>query len=259
MRAPITLLRVLTIFISIFVFLGHMGIVWLLIRDRWRRVRWSNKILGYYSSFGLRVLNLKVNAIGLENLADLKGGLFVGNHLSYMDVLAISSRVPCCFVTSREIKEAPLLGQICTMAGCLFVERRNKSKIMSEISEIREGLQVHLKVAIFPEATSTNGEQILRFRKPLFKAAIDGGVPVYPFCQNYRTVGGEPINLKTRDSVCWYGDMAFFPHLWAFANSGGVTLDLHFLPPIAPTLETDPAALAERSQRAVESVFKPVK
>lgn len=259
MRAPITFLRVFAIFISIFVFLTHMGVIWLFMRDRWRRVRWSNKLLSGYSRWGLWVLNVKVNAIGRENLAGLKGGLFVGNHLTYMDVLAISSHVPCCFVTSREIKEAPLLGQICTMAGCLFVERRNKSKILSEISEIREGLQVQLKVAVFPEATSTNGEQILRFRKPLFKSAIDSGVPVYPFCLNYRTVGGEPINLKTRDHVFWYGDMDFAPHIWALAGSGGVTVDLHFLPPFMTTLEAGPADLSERSQRAVESVFIPVK
>ena len=235
-----------------------MSIVWLLVRNRWRRVRWSNRILGYYSRFGLFNLRVKVNILGRENLEGLRGGLYVGNHLTYMDVLAISSQIPSCFVTSQEIREAPLLGQVCQMAGCLFVERRNKQNIHNEISELREGLQVGLNVAIFPEATSTNGEKILRFRKPLFISAIDSGRPVIPFCLNYRKVGGQPINRSTRDKIFWYGDMDFAPHIWALAGSGGVEVDLHFLPPIATHLKMDATGLAEQSQKVVESVFLPV-
>ena len=258
MRAPISVLRVFTIFIMILVFLTHMCVVWVLVRNRWTRVRWSNVLLGHYCWVGLWVLGVKVTARGQENLTGLKGGLFVGNHLTYIDVLAISSQIPSCFVTSKEIKEAPLLGQICTMAGCLFVERRNKSNIRKEISELREGLQHGLKVTIFPEATSTNGEAILRFRKPLFLSAIDGGVPVYPFCLNYRTINKAPITFENRDQVFWYGDMDFAPSLWSLANSGGVLVDLHFLKPISTTLEDDPSELSERAQRAVESVFIPI-
>jgi len=259
MRPLLALVRVTATFITMFVFLAHMSVVWLVFRERWRRVRWSNRLLGLYSRWGLWLLKVKVKPIGMENLADLRGGLYVGNHLTYMDMLAISSIVPACFVTSHEIKEAPLLGQVCQMAGCLFVERRNKLNIHNEISEIREGLQVGLNVAIFPEATSTNGEQILRFRRPLFIAAIDSGRPVIPFCLNYQKVGGEPITIRTRDMIFWYGDMAFAPHIWALASSGGVEVDLHFLKPIATYLEMDATALAEQSQRAVEAVFKPVK
>jgi len=259
MRTVLTFIRVTAIFLSIFVFLTHMGIVWIFMRNRWRRVRLCNRLLGHYCCWGLWVLRVKVNPIGRENLTGLRGGLFVGNHLTYLDVLVISPQVGACFVTSKEIKETPLLGQICQMAGCLFVERRSKSNILNEISELRDGLQVGLSVAIFPEATSTNGEQILRFRRPLFMAAINAGSPVIPFCLNYRTVGGQPINFVTRDQVFWYGDMDFAPHLWALAGSGGVTVDIHFLPPIITELKMDPTALTEQSQKAVEAVFRPVK
>lgn len=240
------------------IFLTHMAGVWLLVRKRWRRVRWSNYLLGYYTRWGLKVLKVRVHTQGLIEIARVTKGLFVGNHLSYMDVLAIASHVPFCFVTSMEIKETPVLGWLCQMAGCLFVERRNKVNIHNEISEIREGLQLGLNVAIFPEATSTNGEQVLRFRRPLFVAAIDAGRPVIPFCLNYRLVGGQRIDRRLADKVMWYGDMAFVPHLWALASSGGVDVDLIFLPPIATELAMDPVALAARSQAVVESVFVPV-
>jgi lyso-ornithine lipid O-acyltransferase len=258
MRQIGTFFRVFGMIILVTVFLTHMSIVWLLVRERWRRVRSSNRILSHYCKVGLWIMRIKVNPVGLENLSHIRGGLFAGNHLGYTDVLAISSQATTCFVTSQEIRQTPVLGQICKLAGCLFVERRNKHNIMNDIGEIGGGLQVGLHVAIFPEATSTNGENIVRFRKPLFKSAIDSGRPVIPFCLNYRTVGGKTINRNTRDTIFWYGDMPFGAHLWALCGNGGVTVDLHFLKPLETEHKMDVTALTERAQAAVESVFLPV-
>lgn len=259
MRSILAPLRVFGVFLIVVTFLLHMSCVWFIIRDRWRRLRWSNSFLQHYARVACFVLGLRVNPIGLENLRDVKSGLYVGNHLSYTDVLAISSVVPACYVTSQEIRQTPLLGQICLLAGCLFVERRNKMNIRNEVSEIRRGLNLGLNITIFPEATSTNGEQVLRFRKPLFLSGIDAGTTVVPFCLNYRTVGGEPVVLANRDNVFWYGDMDFVPHLWRLARSGGVGLDLHFLKPIKTNPDMDATSLAEQSQAEVESVFRPIK
>jgi 1-acyl-sn-glycerol-3-phosphate acyltransferase len=258
LRALLALVRVLIVGFSIVVFLGHMALVRLLVRKPWERVRWSNRILGIYSHFGLWVLRLKVNVLGAENLQGLRGGLMVGNHLGYMDVLAISSVRPSCFVTSQEIRETPGLGIICQMAGCLFVERRNKLNIHNEVSELRDALQVGLSVVIFPEATSTNGEQIKKFKRPLFVSAIDSGAAVAPFCMNYRRVGGQPISVNNRDNIMWYGDMDFMPHLWALATCGGVELDLHFLPPIHTDLSMTATGLSEQTQAVIETIFIPI-
>lgn len=250
--------RFLAVLLALFAFLGTMSVVFLFIRGHWKRVRWSNFILTRYCRFGLWALKVKPNYIGLENLANVQNGLFVGNHLSYMDILVIHSQIPTCFVTSQEIREVPVLGQVCEMAGCLFVERRNKSNILKEVGEISQGLKEGLNVAIFPEATSTNGEGILRFRRPLYVAAIEAQKPILPMCLNYHTVGSQPINKRTRDSIFWYGDMDFPSHLWRLAGSGGVLVDLVFLPPIHPVEGDDATKLAEHSQQLVESVFRPV-
>ena len=207
----------------------------------------------------LLTLGGRTNIVGNENLKSEPNGLFAGNHLSYMDVMFIASTVPSCFVTSVEIKETPGLGHICQMAGCLFVERRSRTSLAKEIGELQEGLERGLNVAIFPEATSTNGEQILRFRRPLFLSAGQAQKKVIPMCLNYRKLGSEPVTLKNRDSIFWYGDMPFVPHLWELCAKGNIEVDLHFLLPIQPGAEEDPGEVAARAQAAVESVFRPVK
>lgn len=237
----------------------NMAILRLIFRKRWAQVYWANTFLCYYCRTCLWALNVKATYKGEEHLGDEKGILFVGNHLTYIDVLVISSRVTACFVTSMDIKRSLGLGQICTMAGCLFVERKNKMNILNEVSELKTALEHKLNVAIFPESTSTNGEQILRFRKPLYLAALETKAPIVPFCVNYRRVGGEPISLKTRDKIFWYGDMDFVPHIWDLAGSGGVEVELTFLPQIFQNEGEDASSVVQRSQTAVESVFSPVR
>jgi 1-acyl-sn-glycerol-3-phosphate acyltransferase len=256
MRRLLQPVRFVAIFVMILFYLVHMSLIWALHRDRWRRVRRANELLMLWSRVGLKILNVKVNTVGFENLNNIGNTLFVGNHLSYLDVLVISSRVPACFVTSMEIRRTPLLGQICMMAGCLFVDRRSRANLRSEVRELSEGLAWGVNVAIFPEGTSTNGTEVLRFRRPLFMSAVASGRPVLPFCLNYRRVGGDPINLVTRDKVFWYGDMSFAPHLWALSGSGGVDVDLHFLSPIEVNLAVGPTELAERSHASIASQYQ---
>jgi 1-acyl-sn-glycerol-3-phosphate acyltransferase len=206
----------------------------------------------------LSVLGGRVNPIGLDNLQNQPNALLAGNHLSYMDVLCISSVVTSCFVTSVEIKNTPGLGHLCKMAGCLFVERRSRAGLTKEIGELQEGLERGLTVTIFPEATSTNGEQLLRFKRPLFLSAVQAKKPVVPMCLNYRKIGTQPLSLKNRDAIFWYGDMDFLPHLWELSGKGSFEADLHFLTPLLPGVTDDPGELAAQSQVSVESVFRPV-
>lgn len=239
-------------------FVLHMSVIWPFVRGRWRRVRLANRILSRYCRFALWTLSVRPRAVGLENIAGIQNGLFVGNHLSYVDVLVISSVKPSCFVTSVEIRDAPVLGTVCKRAGCLFVERRTRKNLLNEVGELAEGLKNGVNAAIFPEATSSNGEQILRFRRPLYKAAIDAQVPVIPFCLNYHTIDGQPTNRVTRDWVFYYGEINFLPHLWSLAQSNGIDVDVVFLKPHSTEGHSDPTELAAITQKDVEAVFKPV-
>lgn len=259
MRRILQPIRFLFSILNILAFLCTMSLVWLVVRARWPRVRWSNYFLSFFCRSALFILGIKARAVGLENARAPNGALYVGNHLSYLDVLVISKFVPACFVTSTEIKHTPGLGLICRMAGCLFVERRNKMNIHAEVAELREGLESGLSVAVFPESTSSNGEKLLRFRRPLYVAALDAEVSVIPMVLNYQSVGGEPLSLANRDKLFWYGDMDFAPHLWTLAGQGRAEVQLHFLPPLKVSKTDDSKLVAEQSQAMIEQIFTPVR
>ena len=182
--------------------------------DPWQRRRKRIKLIQKYARKGLSALNIEVQVEDEHNYLLKDNALLVCNHMSYLDILVLSSIYPSCYVTSLEMKHTPVLGQLCDLGGCVYVDRKTKKNLGKEIGEITQALSKGLNVCFFPEATSHNGEELLRFRKPLFNAARYAHKKILPVSLNYLEIDGEAFSIKNRDKVCWYGDMDFLPHLW---------------------------------------------
>jgi 1-acyl-sn-glycerol-3-phosphate acyltransferase len=248
-------IRVSLVFFFIFVFIGHGAFYYFLIRDRWKRIKRLTRLISLYARLGKKLTGLKVKIQG--EIDTSKGQLIVSNHLSYLDILAIVSEWPCAFVTSMEIKETPILGHLCQMAGCLFVERRSRENLSNEIRELTDALNHGVSVCIFPEATSTNGDTVIRFRRPLFMSAIDSQSDVQPIVLNYYRVGNEPLSLKNRDNVFWYDKMSFLPHLWSAAKSREIHVEVRVLEPISSQPDSETAELAQVSHDDILRQYTP--
>jgi lyso-ornithine lipid O-acyltransferase len=226
-----------------------------------RRVPWARRllvqILRGYSRFCLWFMGITVEIKNaeLENRGPNRG-LIVCNHLSYLDVLILCARYPACFVTSVEVRNTPVLGQLSELAGCLFVERRNRENLSKEVRDLTEALKREESVVIFPEATSTNGDEVLRFRRPLFQSALDSKKPILPLTLNYRSIDGAPITRSNRDLVCWYDDMTFIDHLWSFFKQGPTRVELVIGKAINPGEFESTEALALRAHQQVSESFK---
>lgn len=199
----------------------------------------------------LKILRIRVEFRGEP--FPLGNGLIVSNHLSYLDVIILASGIPTAFVTSKEIKETPFLGEIVKLAGCLFVDRKNRCNLRGEISELREGLLNGLNVTVFPEATSTNGDEVLRFRRPLFEAARESQKAILPLTINYRSISQESVSASNRDIVCWYGTMDFFPHFLKLLEQSEVSVEVSVGRAIPSS--TDALELAIKSHQVVSHSY----
>lgn len=255
----------LRIFIKTFTFIAAMlcyfivaTLVYIFYGLNFERARPTlTKVIRVTSKAALLVFNIKIKK-NFSPQALSSNYLIVSNHLSYMDIFIISDSFPSCFVTSQEMKETPFLGQVCLLAGCLFVERRRRSGINNEINELARALTKGLNVAIFPEATSTNGEAVLKFRRPLFQSAIVSKVNVLPICINYRTLDGEKLSLKNRDKVFWYGDKTFVSHVLELFAHKSVVAELSVLPIIESSAFEDKNSLADATYTVVEREYEKV-
>lgn len=207
----------------------------------------------------MRILGFKIKTSAHLKKDLKKPALLVLNHLSYLDVLVLASQAPMCFVTSVEMKESLGLGWIVRLAGCLFVERRDKRSLHKEVLEITEALKHGFHVVVFPEATSTNGEELLRFRSPLFTAAVDAGVDVKTMALNYDHIDRSPITKRNRDIVCWYGDMTFAPHVLRLCKCREIHVAISEGARLKAPHKLTSKELALQSFNEVSKIFKPFK
>lgn len=212
-------------------------------------------IVSVTSRIMLKVLNIKVDYKVSCKFNSDSNFLIVSNHLSYLDVIILAAKFPSCFVTSKEVKASLFLGQLSSLAGCLFVDRKNKQNLKEEIIELRTALTYGLNVIVFPEATSTNGEEILRFRRPLFEAAIATQKQILPITINYQTIESQRIDRLNRDIVCWYGEMTFFDHFMKVLEQKEINVEIHVSEPFFPEILSS-IDLAIKSHHIVKSNYK---
>ncbi len=156
------------------------------------------------------------------------GGLIVSNHLSYLDILVYSAAVPCVFVSKAEVERWPIFGRYTRWSGSVFVRRHDRADAARANVSVGESLKDGVPVVLFPEGTTTNGEDALRFHSTMLQPAIDVGAPVTPCAIGYELDDGDVAT-----EVCWWGDMTFLPHVWNLLGKKSVRARVVFGEPVA--------------------------
>ncbi len=211
-------LALLGLLIGVLIF--HHSLLHLLIRNPEKRLRILARSVSRYCRLSLKILNVKVDSdLKVEQTRD---HLVLCNHMSYLDILTLSSIYPSLYVTSVEMKETPLLGQICVLCACLFTERRKSKRsaatMKKDIDDIASLLSHGFAMTIFPEGTSTNGLELLPFKTTLLQSAVSTEKKVLPICIRYIYINGIAFGPHNCDAVCWYGDRSFVSSLLEIAE-----------------------------------------
>ncbi|MGD0348461.1 MAG: lysophospholipid acyltransferase family protein [Terracidiphilus sp.] len=153
-------------------------------------------------------------------------GLVVSNHLSYLDIVIISAAMPCFFVAKMEIGGWPFFGKAARTGGTIFLDRSSLASAMSVAEQMTERLRLPVPVLLFPEGTSTDGAQVLRFHSRLIDPSTTAGAPITAAALRYVIEGG----VEERE-LCWYGDEPFATHLWKVLGVAGFSAQLRFFEP----------------------------
>jgi 1-acyl-sn-glycerol-3-phosphate acyltransferase len=184
--------------------------------------------------------------------------LLVTNHTSYLDILLLGSLLPVRFTPKSEIARWPVIGSVCRLTGCVFIERRatrttdNQDKLLTAMEE-------GAMVSLFPEGTTNDGRHILPFRSSFFSLAERnfGGTPlkVQPAVIRYTHINGMPIGYGQMPMIAWYGDMALLPHAAQLLKLGAIRAEVIFLEPVDISAFENRKALAAHCQSVIEKSF----
>ncbi len=244
-KAGIRLIRVGTVILKfIFESLADLLYSKIMLLPIHEQMRLKANLIHQYSKKVLSILHIELQ---LKNqLPPALPGMIVCNHLSYIDILVISSQIPCLYITSIETKQEGFIGLVCKLAGCVFVERRKKLNLKSELSQIDQCLLSGIPLVLFPEATSTNGAEVLPFRSSLYECAIRTQSPIHSFCIQYQ----DPLG-----AVPYFGKMTFLSHLSNLVNSHSITATLTAVDTLATSPDSSRKELANHTFHRIRETY----
>lgn len=143
--------------------------------------------------------------------------LWVGNHVSWLDIPVFGSAARVFFLAKAEIASWPVVGNLAKGGGTLFIKRGSGDSVRIR-EQIAEFLQQDIPVLFFPEATTGDGKAIKKVHGRILGAAIEAGKPVQIMLICYVNKQGQ------LDTVApFIGDITFVDHVKAVLEMPKVT------------------------------------
>lgn len=164
-------------------------------RTRWLQ-RWCRRVAG--------MLAMEIVVEGEMP----RSGLLVCNHLSYLDIVAFAALAPAVFVAKMEVRGWLLIGRFARWGGSIFIDRWKLRAWNDVVTQLEAALKAGELVIAFPEATTTDGGELLPFRPAMFEGAVRRGAPVTAAHIWYTLADGS-----FGRSLCWFGDVQGARHL----------------------------------------------
>ena len=215
-----------------YVFVSFWGFIWY--RNLRKRRIFFIKTTSKWAKRALKFMNFEVEVVGKENIPEFGGNFFVCNHLSYLDIPIIASVTPTLFITSVDLKIHLFQAIIATMGGSLFIERRNKARLLEDIQATKEVLDSGLPILLFPEGTTSDGVTVKNFKASMFESAVNS--KIVPICVKYLQLNGRAVDETNKQTLYYYGKIRFINHFKGLVNIQNAKVRISFLPAIDGTV-----------------------
>ncbi len=220
----------------------------------WAIQHWIQK---FFCRTMCRIIGIEVAPCG--EFAGAPPRFVAANHVSWTDIIAISSLHPLVFLAKTEVKHWPVLGFLAQLQGTVFVDRTKRQDIPKVNAALAKELRERRDLVVFAEGTSSDGARVLKFNASHFAMLHDlatgtdpCAVRVVPTAFAYFSRQGDDETLD----VGWYGDMTFLPHLWSLMRRGGALCVISFGAPLDPAAFPDRKSLAEATQASVQQLLE---
>jgi 1-acyl-sn-glycerol-3-phosphate acyltransferase len=130
----------------------------------------------------LWVNRAKVSVEGMDHIDPGAAYVYMANHQSMFDILALLGHLPVQFrwVAKKELFQIPIFGYSMARVGYISIDRSNRQSAIQSLREAAQKIAQGVSVVVFPEGTRSSDGQIKPFKKGGFYLATDSGRPVVP-------------------------------------------------------------------------------
>lgn len=189
-------------------------------RTRSRHVeRWSRRLLA--------TLHVRLHVEGERPDAHARPALIVANHVSWLDIFLLDAVAHVRFVGKSEIRYWPVIGWLSTRAGTMYIERSRRRDTGRINRLVAAALERRELCAVFPEGTTTIGDEVLPFHASLLQPAVVAGADVVPVAIRFARTDGSLCEEAAYD-----GDKSLLDTMRLMLTQPRIEATLRFLPPI---------------------------
>lgn len=199
---------------------------------------WPRRFLGGVTS----IAGVRVKSSGQRPKTPV---FLIANHVSWIDIPAISRVTGSAFVGHDGLAAMPLLKWLCRMNGTVFVARHDRSSVAEQVEQVRHAMSDMHALTIFPEGTTSDGTGLLAFKSSLLSAfePFPVGVAVQPVLLDY---GPEAAD------IAWVGEEHGLDNfLRILARRRPVDVAVVFLPPLGGEALTNRKTIAQAARDAM--------
>jgi 1-acyl-sn-glycerol-3-phosphate acyltransferase len=181
--------------------------------------RWSERTLGF--------LNVERRVRGKPPAEHGRPAVLVANHVSWLDIYVIHAVWQVRFIAKSEVRRWPVIGWLSARTGTLFIERAKRRHAAQINRAIHAAFQAGDAIGVFPEGTTTFGDEIGRFHASLLQPAVDEHALVYPVALRYLDPEG-----KLNRNAAYVGDTSLLESMRTILAEPALVAEIIFLPPI---------------------------
>jgi 1-acyl-sn-glycerol-3-phosphate acyltransferase len=187
--------------------------------------RVDHRVIRMWSAGLMRVFGFRLRRVGTPAAGPV---LFVANHVSWVDIVALHSQRMMGFVAKREIAGWPLVGWMAGRGETIFHQRGSTESLGGVLHEMLARLRAGRSVGVFPEGRTRDGREVGPFHARIFLAAVEAGARVQPVALRYGAHG------DAQTVVAFAPGESFVANFFRLLGEPARLAEVHFLEPIAP-------------------------
>lgn len=181
--------------------------------------RWSERTLAY--------VDIERRVRGEPPALHGRPAVLAANHVSWLDIYVVHAVWQVRFIAKSEVRNWPVIGWLSARTGTLFIERANRRHAAQINRAIHSAFQDGDAIGVFPEGTTTFGDELGRFHSSLLQPAVDEHALVYPVALRYLDGDG-----KLNRNAAYVGDTSLLESMRTILAEPGIVAEIIFLPPI---------------------------
>ena len=142
----------------------------------------------------MKTNRVEVQVEGLEKVDQGKSYVFISNHSSNLDPLAVAIKLSNTlrFIAKGSLEKIPLFGWAARRAKVIFIDRKDTPQSVARINQVIHELKDGISPYFFAEGTRNVGGNLRAFKKGGVVLALKAKLPIVPIT----ILGGQKLFPK---------------------------------------------------------------